>query len=235
MKISCPKCNREVILNKANKLNCSCGHVYKPQIKKEDNNSGVCNMDFKEVKDSGKRQEFNTGSVRDTAEGKGTPHLIAGEALVKYKLNRISDDNDLLPLIEINLLAYSSVVEKREDNIADLYWAVQYTIKYISEISGGSYSAAMRRLAKHYENGSKKYSANNWRKGQPISRYYDSAMRHLWESIDNKIDEDHPAALFWNEIGIIQTKIDIDKGLLPKELDDFPFIISEVFPKKETK
>jgi len=37
---------------------------------------------FYKVQDSGKRQEFNTGSQRDSDENKGKPHLIAGEAIV---------------------------------------------------------------------------------------------------------------------------------------------------------
>ena len=37
--------------------------------------------DFNEVKDSGKRQEFNTGSKRDTREGKGRYDLIPSYAL----------------------------------------------------------------------------------------------------------------------------------------------------------
>ena len=52
-------------------------------------------------------------------------------------------------------------------------------IQYISDTEDGKYNSAMRRLAQHYQNGAKKYAKNNWRKGQPISRYYDSAMRHL--------------------------------------------------------
>lgn len=63
---------------------------------------------FNEVKDSGKRQEFQTGSIRDTREGKG-----------RY---------DLLP------------------------------------------PHAIFRLAKHFENGAKKYGDRNWEKGQPLSR-----------------------------------------------------------------
>ncbi|HUS51203.1 MAG TPA: dATP/dGTP diphosphohydrolase domain-containing protein, partial [Candidatus Paceibacterota bacterium] len=73
-------------------------------------------MEFKEVKDSGKRQDFDTGSRRDTRDGKG-----------RY---------DLLPV------------------------------------------RAIKRLAKHYENGAKKYGDRNWEKGQPLSRYLDSALRH---------------------------------------------------------
>ena len=39
------------------------------------------NTQFNEVKDSGKRQEFNTGSVRDTQEGKGRFDLVSTIAL----------------------------------------------------------------------------------------------------------------------------------------------------------
>jgi hypothetical protein len=190
--------------------------------------------DFDKVKDSGERQEFQTGSVRDTASGKGTPHLIGGEALYYHKTRYKGDGNySLLEIIESNLLCYSEIVENRDKNMPRLDSAIHYTILYIQESEDGTYSSAMRRLAKHYENGAKKYAANNWRKGQPVSRYYDSAMRHLWACIDEKTDEDHAAALLWNLIGILQTKIDVNKGQLPKELDNFPFILEEVFGKKE--
>src|SRR3954470_1453827 len=59
--------------------------------------------EFTAVKDSGQRQEFSTGAVRDTQTGKGFPHLLPSHALL--------------------------------------------------------------RLAKHFENGAKKYGKNNWRKG----------------------------------------------------------------------
>uniref|UniRef100_A0A6M3KVR4 dATP/dGTP diphosphohydrolase N-terminal domain-containing protein n=1 Tax=viral metagenome TaxID=1070528 RepID=A0A6M3KVR4_9ZZZZ len=39
--------------------------------------------DFKEVKDSGKRQEFDTGSKRDTRDGKGRFDLIPPYALTR--------------------------------------------------------------------------------------------------------------------------------------------------------
>jgi len=197
-------------------------------------------IEFNEVKDSGKREEFKTGSVRDTAEGKGKPHLIGGEALKKHiefitGSDYFSKENCKLYQIQLNLLNYSRLEEHREVNIDNIYKSIHLIVEYIADSEDKTYSSVMRRLAKHYENGAKKYSANNWRKGQPISRYYDSSMRHLWATIDGKTDEDHPVALLWNLIAIIQTKIDVDRGLLPKELDDYPFTISEVFPKKELK
>lgn len=115
-------------------------------------------MQFDNVKDSGERQIFNTGSVRDTQDGKGRW--------------------DLLPFI------------------------------------------ALRRLAVHYENGSKKYGDNNWRKGQPLSRYYGSAMRHMVKWMLGWTDEDHLAAAMWNIASIIETEEMIRRGKLPAELDD---------------
>ena len=190
--------------------------------------------EFNEVKDSGKRQNFDTGSVRDTDEGKGQPHLIAGEALCKaLNFHITSAELTDLKIIEENLLSYSKLVEDREKNIYYIYSSIELISKYISSTEDNTHSSVMKRLAKHYQNGAKKYSKNNWRKGQPISRYYDSSMRHLWALMDDKTEEDHAAALLWNLIAIIQTKIDVQKGLLSTELNDYPFTIEEVFMKKE--
>lgn len=116
--------------------------------------------DYSEVKDSGARQSFDTGSVRDTREGKGRFDLISPIALT--------------------------------------------------------------RLARHYENGAKKYGDRNWEKGQPLSRYLDSALRHLCGILHGKTDEDHAAAAAWNIFAFIHTQEKIRLGELPAELDDTP-------------
>jgi len=188
--------------------------------------------DFNSVVDSGKRQIFNTGSVRDTSEGKGMPHLIAGEALASIYGDNEGEVEGILHQIEKHLLRYTTLAFNKQSVTSLINLSIKLIIEYLSE-QEGSYSGAMRRLAQHYENGSIKYDKNNWRKGQPVSRYYDSTMRHLWKEIDELKDEDHAAAIFWNLLGIIQTKIDVKKGLLPKELDDFPFTIQEVFGEKK--
>jgi len=113
---------------------------------------------YMEVLDSGKREEFDTGSKRDTQEGKG-----------RY---------DLLPLL------------------------------------------ALDRLAKHYENGARKYGDHNWRKGQPLSRYLSSALRHITKWAMGFRDEDHLAAALWNIASIIETEEMIARGRLPDSLDD---------------
>lgn len=117
-------------------------------------------MEYREVKDSGKRQEFSTGSVRDTNVGKGRYDLIS-------------------PII-------------------------------------------LRRLAKHYENGAKKYGDRNWEKGQPLSRYFDSAVRHLYKYLEGYRDEDHLSAAIWNIGAMIHTEELIERKMLPENLNDLP-------------
>lgn len=126
---------------------------------------------FNAVKDSGERQSFSTGSVRDTQAGKGRFDLIS------------------IP--------------------------------------------ALRRLARHYENGARKYGDRNWEKGQPLGRYLDSAFRHLTYVLEGNTEEDHASAVSWNLFGYIHTFEGIKSGKLPRELDDlghvpFPETVLEV-------
>jgi hypothetical protein len=118
----------------------------------------MAETEFNEVKDSGARQEFVTGSVRDTRDGKG-----------RY---------DLIP------------------------WY------------------PMERLAKHYENGARKYACHNWKKGQPLSRYLDSATRHLSKYMQGKREEDHLVACVWNLFGYLWTEHQVELKRLPPELND---------------
>lgn len=115
---------------------------------------------FTDVKDSGVREEFTTGSKRDTRKGKGRYDLIS-------------------PI-------------------------------------------AMKRLAQHYENGAAKYGDRNWEKGQPLSRYMDSLIRHAYCLMSGLEDEDHASAIAWNAFAFIHTKELIKHGKLPVELDDMP-------------
>lgn len=112
------------------------------------------------TKDSGKRQEFETGSKRDSRDGKGR--------------------FDLIPM-------YS-----------------------------------LRRLAGVYERGAVKYAPRNWEKGQPLTRYIDSALRHIADLMSGEPTEDHAAQAAWNLFSYMWTLKEIEAGRLPKELDDRP-------------
>lgn len=80
----------------------------------------------------------------------------------------------------------------------------------------------LARLAKLYEAGSLAYGDRNWEKGLPLSRYWDSALRHLTQFSLGLTDEDHLIHGLWNLWCFVHTKAMIDAGKLPKELDDFP-------------
>ena len=110
------------------------------------------------VKDSGIREDFATGSKRDTQDGK--PRF------------------DLIP------------------------------------------SGPLYRLAMVYSRGAKKYGEYNWVKGQPLTRYFSSAMRHLMAWSIGLRDEDHLAQAAWNIFAIIHTEMMLEAGDYPKELDD---------------
>ncbi len=133
------------------------------------------NDDFKPIQDSGERQEFNTGSVRDTRNGKGRFDLVT--------------------------------------------------------------PFAMRRIARHYENGAVKYGDRNWEKGLPIMRYLDSAERHINDlkvaMLLGEQTEDHAAAIAWNMFGFMHTEEMIKIGRLSKELDDRPQSYQEYYNDKE--
>lgn len=65
---------------------------------------------------------------------------------------------------------------------------------------------ALLRLARHYENGCKKYGDRNWEKGIPGHSFADSAMRHLMKYMDGQDDEDHLIAAVWNLLGLAWTE-----------------------------
>lgn len=81
---------------------------------------------------------------------------------------------------------------------------------------------AVNRVAGVYERGSIKYNDRNWEKGMPIGRYLDSALRHTFQYIEGKRDEDHLAQACWNLMSAIHTEEMIDRGIYPKEYYDMP-------------
>jgi len=82
---------------------------------------------------------------------------------------------------------------------------------------------AMARLAGVYERGAVKYDARNWEKGQPFSRLFDSATRHLNRFAMGWTDEDHLAQALWNIAAIIHFQELIARGIGDfAALDDMP-------------
>ena len=135
------------------------------------------------IKDSGERRRFESGAVRDMAEGKGRFDLLPLDVI-----GTANQDNRLT-----NLAWYQKTNDETYlyASISDLNYKMDYTL--------------IARIARHFENGAKKYDENNWRKGLPCKCYIDSAVRHYFKWILKEIDEDHEAAFYWNIMCCIWT------------------------------
>ena len=84
------------------------------------------------------------------------------------------------------------------------------------------------RLAKHYDRGCLKYGDRNWEKGIPLSKYWDSAIRHMLKAMMGFTDESHMTSALWNIACFMETRDRITLGLLPPSLYDIPNSFSGV-------
>lgn len=71
----------------------------------------------------------------------------------------------------------------------------------------------LNRVLKRYLDGAEKYGENNWKKGMPLSVYYDSAQRHLFKWWNGDNDEDHAAAVIWNVLGAMWTEKNMKENM----------------------
>ena len=151
-----------------------------------------------EIKDSGGRRTFPTGSVRDVAEGKGRC--------------------DLLPLEVTGILLSDQILLKienyiRRGKVDDLLWV----LRYLGRTCYDNPYFMFLDVAKQYEDGAKKYAERNWEKGQPLHVYIDSGVRHYLKFNAGLTDEPHLRAFVWNILGAIWTHIK------KPEMIDLPF------------
>lgn len=133
------------------------------------------------IKDSGNRTVFETGAVRDIQEGKGRCDLmplgVIGDFMSDLVLNSIENF-------------------KESGDVVFLHNALREFMTY----EGIDEATMFLEVAKHFEEGAKKYGENNWQKGIPVKRYIDSAVRHHLKHIRCDNDEPHDLAFVWNII-----------------------------------
>ena len=86
---------------------------------------------------------------------------------------------------------------------------------------------ALIEVAKVMEEGAKKYAARNWEKGIPTHRFMDSGLRHAMKDLRGDRDEPHLAMCCWNFLCCLDTRMRIEEGLLPEELNDLPEPLNE--------
>jgi hypothetical protein len=188
------------------------------------------NEDQKPLKDSGERQTFSTGAVRDLQNGKGRYDLLPVHTIkLVLKGEKIFLYSDPLlhvrEAIDLTLEAFNHPEESEKYILR----AGEQMLWYMEVMLGtGNVDTTIHpvhgifRVARVYEKGALKYAARNWEKGINLCRYLDSALRHLFQVLEGRTDEDHPAQAAWNLVSFVETKHWIDQGVLPKELDDMP-------------
>ncbi len=152
-----------------------------------------------EIKDSGQRRTFETGAVRDIAEGKGRCDIMP-----LFDIGNAFDDN-ILRLIGLYV---------EYGNISNLESAVKLFVE--SELTENPYDVLLD-LSIFYEKGLIKYGEGNWTLGIPLHCFIDSGVRHYLKHMAGKADEPHDLAFLWNILGAIWTHIN------KPEMIDLPF------------
>lgn len=147
------------------------------------------------VKDSGARRSFDTGAVRDIAEGKGRCDLLPLDVLAK--MFGVDEAADIFNQINIYV---------RTGNVDSLYRAiVSFMDNFTNSRGTNDYGDWMLDVAKHYEAGAAKYAERNWEKGIPLHCYIDSGVRHYLKFRAGWDDEMHDRAFLWNMLCAIWT------------------------------
>ena len=140
------------------------------------------------IQDSGTRREFETGAVRDIQEGKGRCDLLPLDVIAE-----IYPGDTFQQICGIYKFT-------RDGNVGWLYEVIAATRPQF-----GDYSTMFLEVAKHFEEGAKKYSEDNWRLGINAKNYIDSAVRHLFKWLRGDDDEHHERAFVWNILCCIWT------------------------------
>ena len=138
------------------------------------------------IKDSGDRTQFESGAVRDMREGKGRCDLMPLEVVADL-LNSPDCDHD--PII------YNIARFKRGGGTS---WLKIALWDFATSAYSNYRTTMLLEVAKHFEEGAKKYGENNWQKGIPVKCYIDSAVRHYLKWLRGDKDEPHDRAFVWN-------------------------------------
>ncbi len=154
------------------------------------------------IADSGNRTEFASGAVRDIQEGKGRCDLLPLDVvgLIYDVVDFINEDGENQQYIA-DVFKSVDLFTKTCD---DLY-LINALVAFVNFSEFTTFSDMFLGVAKHFEEGAKKYGERNWEKGIPVSRYIDSAIRHFLKYLRGDKDEPHDRAFCWNILCAIWT------------------------------
>lgn len=157
------------------------------------------------LKDTGKRTVFETGSHKEIVEGRGRYDLIPLEALGNlYERNNTKLDH----MVSQVLFSFhrALIAESAPQKIEHLYEALLEFINYTKKApTHKNLFFYTQELSKLYEAGAVKYAARDWEKGRPMEVFINSALRHLFQFLNNEKDEQHDVAFIWNTLSLIDT------------------------------
>ena len=147
------------------------------------------------ILDSGNRRQFESGAVRDIQEGKGRCDLLPLDVVARFYRRQYPQDGDNRTWIFHYIGEFLQT-----GSLSNLYEVLN-----IFSAHFGNYETMYLEVAKHFEEGCKKYGENNWRKGIPVHCYIDSGVRHYLKFLRGDKDEPHDRAFCWNIMCAIWT------------------------------
>lgn len=144
------------------------------------------------ILDSGERRQFETGAVRDIQEGKGRCDLMPLDVIATIYHHHKEDCHESWIFWHLDKF-------KHDGEIKHLLGALDMFRPYDTVMT------MFLEVAKHFEEGAKKYGEDNWQKGIPTKHYIDSAIRHYLKYLRGDQDEPHDRAFVWNIMCCIWT------------------------------
>lgn len=150
------------------------------------------------IKDSGSRTEFPSGAVRDIQEGKGRCDLMPLDVVGEIYLHKTDRLGAPDVLINIHIFMGNGDPDRLEQ-VLECFLLLDHPF------GDANWSTMFLEVAKHFEEGAKKYGENNWQKGIPVRCYIDSAVRHYLKWLRGDKDEPHDRAFCWNIMCAIWT------------------------------
>ena len=145
------------------------------------------------IQDSGTRQEFPTGAVRDIQKGKGRCDLLPLDVVAEF-LGAVGEPDCVL----MRIATFMGTGQINH---------LHYALEMFRNMMGIPTETMLLEVSKHFEEGAEKYGEGNWQKGLPVKCYINSGVRHYLKYLRGDKDERHDRAFCWNILCAIWTCI----------------------------